>query len=202
MIDPLTLLAFLPAGLLLNVTPGADMMFCLGQGLRNGARAAWAASAGIALGAFVHAAIAGVGLAALLAAAPWAFELIRWAGVGYLLWLAVQTLRNAGAAPAASTAAGKAFWAALIVNLTNPKVALFVLAFVPQFVDPAAGPVLFQFLVFGAVLSIGGFFINGFIGVFAGTVGSRLASGSKTLDYLTAGIFAALAVRLAILERT
>lgn len=201
MIDPLTLLAFLPAGLALNLTPGADMMFCLGQGLRNGHRAAWAASAGIALGAFVHAAIAGLGLAALLAAAPWAFEVIRWAGVAYLLWLALQTLRRAGEPQAGARSGGKAFRTALIVNLTNPKVALFVLAFVPQFVDPAAGPVVLQFLIFGAVLSTGGFVINGLVGVFAGSLGQRLAKGSRMLDYITAGIFSALALRLAILER-
>ena len=79
-IDPLTLLAFVPAALALNLTPGADMMFCLGQGLRGGPKAALAADAGIALGAMIHVLIAGLGLGALVATSPWLFDAIRWAG--------------------------------------------------------------------------------------------------------------------------
>ncbi|WP_299624944.1 LysE family translocator [uncultured Tateyamaria sp.] len=203
MVDPVMLLAFVPAGLALNLTPGADMMLCLGQGLRSGPRAAWAASAGIALGAFIHTFLAGLGLGAVVATVPAAFEVIRWVGVAYLLWLAVQTLRHAGQAadmPIVSTA--RAFRTGLIVNLTNPKVILFVLAFVPQFVVPEAGSVLLQFLIFGAILSAGGFVINGAVGVFAGGAGQRFARGSRVLDWLSASVFAGLALRLAILERT
>lgn len=203
MVDPITVLAFVPAGLALNLTPGADMMFCLGQGLRSGPRSALAASAGISLGAFIHAGLAGIGLGALVATAPAAFEVIRWVGVAYLLWLAVQTLRRAEQAGDMPTATlRRAFRAGLIVNLTNPKVILFVLAFVPQFVVLEAGSVLVQFLIFGAMLSVGGFVINGAVGVFAGGAGRRLARGSRVLDWLSASVFIALAARLAILERT
>mmetsp|Transcript_18245 Transcript_18245/g.28780 ORF Transcript_18245/g.28780 Transcript_18245/m.28780 type:complete len:204 (+) Transcript_18245:827-1438(+) len=203
MVDPVILLAFVPAGLALNLTPGADMMLCLGQGLRSGPRAAWAASAGISVGAFVHTALAGLGLGAVVATVPAAFEVIRWVGVAYLIWLAAQTLRHAGQAaemPQISTA--RAFRTGLIVNLTNPKVILFVLAFVPQFVVPEAGSVLVQFLIFGALLAFGGFIINGVVGVFASGAGQRLARGSRVLDWLSASVFAGLALRLAILERT
>ncbi|WP_299043483.1 LysE family translocator [uncultured Tateyamaria sp.] len=202
MVDPVLLLAFVPAGLALNLTPGADMMFCLGQGARAGPRAALAASAGISLGAFIHTLLAGLGLGALVAAVPVAFEVIRWVGVGYLLWLALQTLRSRSHAGVGPAVPGRAFRAGLMVNLTNPKVILFVLAFVPQFVDPDAGAVLGQFLIFGALLALGGFIINGAVGVFAGGVGQRLAQGSRVLDYISASVFAALAARLAILERT
>ena len=89
-----TLLAFAPAALALNLTPGADMMFCLGQGLRGGPRAGMAANLGIAAGSVVHVLAAGLGLSALLVAAPGLFDLIRWAGVGYLVWLAVQAFRR------------------------------------------------------------------------------------------------------------
>ena len=92
-VDFLTLLAFIPAGLALNLTPGADMMFCLGQGLRSGRRAAMAANFGIAAGGMVHATLAALGLGALVAAHPAAFEAIRWLGVAYLLWLAMAALR-------------------------------------------------------------------------------------------------------------
>jgi len=202
MVDPVMLLAFVPAGLALNLTPGADMMFCLGQGLRSGPRAALAASAGISLGAFVHAAVAGLGLGALVATVPFAFEVIRWVGVAYLLWLAVQALRHAGAkGDVPAITARRAFRAGLLVNLSNPKVILFVLAFVPQFVVPGAGSVLGQFLIFGAILSLGGFIVNGAVGVFAGGAGRRLARGSRVLDWVSASVFTALAARLAILER-
>ncbi|MEP1200384.1 LysE family translocator [Tateyamaria sp.] len=202
MVDPLMLLAFIPAGLALNLTPGSDMVFCLGQGLRSGPRAAVAASAGISLGAFIHAGLAGLGLGALVATVPAAFEIIRWVGVAYLLWLAVQTLRHSGQAEDVPVSnATMAFRGGLIVNLSNPKVILFVLAFVPQFVDPQAGSVLGQFLIFGAMMSFGGFIINSAVGVFAGGMGRRFARGSRVLDWICASVFGALALRLAILER-
>ncbi len=205
MIDPWVLLAFIPAALALNLTPGADMMFCLGQGLRAGARPAIAASAGISTGGMIHVAVAGLGLSAVISAVPWAFDVIRWIGVGYLLYLAWGAFRQ-GAVPAGQDriATARAFKSGLYVNLTNPKVILFVLAFVPQFVDPTAGPVLIQFLIFGAIMGIGGFIINGAVGVFAGGAG-RLLTGSprvgRLLGYVSGTVFAGLAVRLAILER-
>ncbi|WP_300059738.1 LysE family translocator [uncultured Roseobacter sp.] len=202
MVDPIVLLAFIPAALALNLTPGADMMFCLGQGVRAGPKAAWLASAGIATGGMIHVLMAGLGLSAVVASVPWAFDVIRWIGVGYLLWLAWRALRPA---PQSETAplppARHAFRSGLLVNLTNPKVILFVLAFVPQFVVPAAGSVLLQFAIFGAVIGVGGFVINGLVGVFAGSLGQRLAKGNRVLDWITAGIFTALAARLALLEK-
>ena len=90
----------------------------------------------------------------------------------------------------------------MIVNLTNPKVILFVLAFVPQFVVPEAGPVLIQFMVLGLVLSLGGFSINALVGVFASGLGRRLTRGGRALRWISSGIFVALAARLAVLERT
>ncbi|MFC3614677.1 LysE family translocator [Lutimaribacter marinistellae] len=206
MIDPLTLLAFLPAALALNLTPGADMMFCLGQGLRSGPHAAVAASAGVAVGVMAHVALAGLGLGALVAALPWAFDVIRWAGVAYLLWLAWGAIRH-GAAPGAAPAspAARAFRDGLAVNLMNPKVILFVLAFIPQFVTPAQGPILPQFLALGAIIALGGFLINAGVGLFAGRARRGLAANpraTRLLGWVTGSIFAALAIRLAILEKT
>ncbi|WP_420568366.1 LysE family translocator [Thalassovita sp.] len=202
--DPITLLAFVPAALALNLTPGADMMFCLGQGLRSGPGPAIAASGGIAMGGCVHALAAGLGLSAVVSTMPGAFDLIRWVGVAYLLWVAWQSLR---AGPARGSVQGvsarRAFAQGFIVNLTNPKVILFVLAFVPQFVDPA-GAVLPQFLIFGVVLSVGGFIINGLVGIFAGGIGRKLTGDARFATWLgriSAGIFVALAARLALMQR-
>lgn len=207
MIDPIVLLAFLPAALALNLTPGADMMFCLGLGLRAGARPAIAASAGVSTGGMIHVMLAGMGLSAVVAALPWAFDVIRWGGVMYLLYLAWGAFRY-GAVPAAgevqSEAIRRAFLSGLSVNLTNPKVILFVLAFIPQFVDPLYGPVFPQFLLFGAIIGLGGFVVNSTVGVFAGRAASTLTGSPRAgriLGYLSGTVFAALALRLAVMER-
>ncbi|KIC16072.1 LysE family translocator [Leisingera sp. ANG-Vp] len=205
MIDAVTLLAFIPAALALNLTPGADMMFCLGQGLRSGRGAAVAASAGISVGSMVHVALAGLGLGAVVSAMPALFDVIRWIGVAYLLYLAWGALRGGLASDELPERRGaSAFRSGLLVNLANPKVILFVLAFVPQFVKPEAGPVLAQFLIFGLILAVGGFFINGLVGIFAGQAGQRLTGSpvfARWLGRVSAGIFAGLAVRLAVMER-
>jgi threonine/homoserine/homoserine lactone efflux protein len=208
-VDPSALILFVPAALALNLTPGADMAFCLAQGLRAGPRAAMAANLGIALGCLAHAVLAGLGLAALVAAHPGLYEAIRWAGVAYLLWLAVQALRAGPVPPATDEAPGSSFrgadgagrvlLTALAVNLLNPKVILFMLAFVPQFCDPAR-PLLPQFLLFGAVLCLGGLAVNGAVGVSAGGLGRRLARSplsARWLGRVSAAIFAGLAARLA-----
>lgn len=204
-VDLLTLAAFVPAALALNLTPGADMMFCLGQGLRGGPRAALAADLGIALGGFVHVTLAGLGLGAVVAAVPGAFEAIRWAGVAYLLWLAWRAVRHGALAPdLPAVSPRRAFREGLTVNLTNPKVILFVLAFLPQFVVVERGAVLAQFLILGAVLSLGGLLVNGAVGLFAGQA-RRLLRGSRAvqrgLGLVSATIFTALAVRLALLQK-
>ena len=204
-VEALTLLAFLPAALALNLTPGADMMFCLGQGLKGGWRAGQAANLGIALGGMVHVTLAALGLAAVLKAHPTAFEAVRWAGVGYLLWLAWRALRAGPARPTAVTRApvGRVFREALVVNLLNPKVILFILSFLPQFVDPSR-PVVPQFLTLGLVFSAGGLVVNGLVGGFAANIGGRLARSdtmSRWLGIVSAGIFGLLALRLALMQR-
>jgi len=205
-VDPWVLLAFVPAGLALNLTPGADMMFTLAQGLRGGPKAGMAANAGIAVGGLVHTLVAGLGLGALVAAHPMAFDAIRWGGVAYLLYLAVQSLRAGPLAVRGALAArslGRVFTDGLVVNLLNPKVILFILAFLPQFVDPARA-VLPQFLVLGLVFSLGGFVVNGIVAVFAGGAGQRLAGSAvfaRWLGRVGAVIFAGLALRLALLTK-
>ena len=206
-VEPLTLLAFIPAGLALNLTPGADMMFCLGQGLKSGWRPAMAANFGIACGGMVHTLLAALGLGALVAAHPAAFEAIRWLGVGYLLWLALGALRSspfAAEAQVTPVPAVKAFGQGLMVNLLNPKVILFILAFLPQFVDPSRA-ILPQFLTLGLVFSFGGLVVNGAVGLFAGSIGQRVARSAglaKWLSRISATIFGALALRLALMPRS
>jgi len=208
MIDLQTLFVFIPIALALNLTPGADMLFCLGQGARSGPRAGMAASIGIATGSFIHALAGGLGLAAIIAATPIAFEVIRWTGVVYLLSLAFKAF----ASPIGQLVPTKldhartlrAWKDGVLVCLLNPKVAIFMLALVPQFVDPSKGSVLIQFLIFGTILNIGGTAINAIIGVFAGSIGGFLAQNKKAaryLQYLTGSVFIGLAAKLAFDKR-
>lgn len=205
-VDLTTLLVFIPAALALNLTPGADMLFSLGQGLRGGARPAIAAASGVAVGGMVHTAVAGLGLGAVMAAHPGLFDVIRWVGVVYLLWLALGAVRSGVLKPgkAQHLSPARAFRDGFLVNLTNPKFIFFVLAFIPQFVNPAHGAVLAQFLIFGVVISIGGVIINSAVGITAGGFGRHLATSprlTRGLGYASATVFTLLALRLALMQK-
>lgn len=199
MVDPVLLLAFIPAALALNMTPGADMMFAFAQGMKGGARAAISAAAGISTGVLVHVLLAGLGLGALVTAFPWLFGAIRWVGAAYLLWLAWKTLNTpfefeAGGLDRSS----RAFRDGLVVNLSNPKVVLFILAFLPQFVDTARA-VLPQFLAYGCILAVGGFVMNGLAGIFAGRARRLFLTrprAERGLRIASASIYSALAARI------
>ena len=200
-IDPAQLLIFYPAVLALNLTPGNDMLFCLGQGIRSGPKAGFAANLGIALGALIHTLLAALGLSALLATYPLAFEVIRWAGVAYLFWLGIQALLSFELdqieAVDNQVSVSHALRDGMIVNLFNPKVAIFILAFIPQFVDPERGDTLWQFLLYGLIFVGNGLLVNGAVGVFAGLL--RAHPGFTTIfRYLSASIFIVLAVRMAM----
>ena len=202
MIDWVLVLAFLPAATALNLTPGPDMLFCLAQGMRAGPGAGVRAAAGISAGVMVHVTVAGLGLGALVAAAPQVFDLIRWLGAAYLVWVAWRTLRTPFARDSAPTSTHP-FRDGLVVNLANPKVILFVLALLPQFVDPAR-PVLPQFLMLGALLGAGGLAMNGLVGMTAGGIGRILARSrqvERVLRISVAALFASLAVRIAMQGR-
>ncbi|MEO0938995.1 MAG: LysE family translocator [Pseudomonadota bacterium] len=200
MIDLALYLAFLPAVLALNLTPGPDMLFTMAQGLRGGKRPAIAAAGGIATGAFLNAALAGLGLGALVAAAPWVFGVVRWAGVAYLIYLAIQTLRTPlSGQNTQPIRPARAFRDGLVVNMSNPSVILFILAFIPQFVDPTL-PILPQFLIYGATIAGLGFCVKAAVGLSAGSFAralTRSPATRRTLRYVTAGIFGALALRVA-----
>lgn len=204
--DPITLLTFVSAGVALNLTPGVDMMFCLAQGMRGGPRPGVAAAGGISVGAMVNVVLAGAGLGALVAAYPAIFDLIRWGGAAYLLVLAWNTLRAPlSIGEAAVTRPARAFGDAVVVNLTNPKVILFILAFLPQFVDPARGSVFVQFLILGGLFSTTGFVVNGLVGYFAGGLGHRLARSrmfERGLRAVSASVFGLLALKLIMEGRT
>lgn len=196
-LDPLSIATFLGAGLLLNLTPGSDVMFASASGLAGGPRAGVAAAFGVALGGLLHTALAAAGLAALLAASPTAFEGLRWLGAGYLLFLAVKYWR-AGPAQGVAGAAGlrRAVRRGFVTNALNPKVALFVLAFLPQFTNPATGPVWQQILVLGLLFSTTGFLVTAGYGALAGMAGQAFGRATGWMGKVAAVVFALLALRL------
>ena len=143
--------------LVVNATPGVDLMFTLTRALHQGVCGGLAATLGIGSGCVVHALAAAFGLAALLAASAAAFTVLKWAGAAYLAWLAIGMLREAArpapvSAPALApaTSLGRTFHQALLTNVLNPKVAIFFLALLPQFIDAAAANKTLAFLFLGA----------------------------------------------------
>ncbi|MFD6717889.1 LysE family translocator [Micromonospora chalcea] len=148
-----TLAGYLAAIVVLMLTPGPDMMFVLANATRYGARAGAVAALGVAAGEAVHVAAVVAGLATVIAASPVLFTAIRWAGAAYLIVLGVRALRGRGrtgpAGGGPDGGAGRAFRRGLLTNLLSPKMILFSVAFLPQFVRPDAGPVAAQLLLLG-----------------------------------------------------
>ncbi len=153
------LLLFIAAGWLLNLTPGPDVLYIVSNSLRGGARAGMVAALGIFAGCFVHVAIATVGLGALLAASAMAFTVVKFIGAAYLLWMGVRLLRatTPGWTPEAAPAEPdlrRVFRRGFLTNVLNPKVALFFLAFLPQFIAPDASHKTLAFLALGVLFSV------------------------------------------------
>lgn len=198
--DPWTVVTFMGAAMILYLTPGADMMFTLASGIQGGPRAGLAAAFGISTGVLVHVALAAAGLAALLIAYPAAYDAIRYVGAAYLVWLAISSWR---ASPEVSDKRGaqtmrRAFTRGFVTNILNPKVALFVAAFLPQFTDPMVGPIWHQIIALGVLLALGGVVTDGAYGVLAGLLAAKLKAASKFMNKISAIVFAGLAARIAL----
>ena len=196
--DPALLLAFIGAGLLLNLTPGADFVFISASGISGGPRVGMAAAVGVNLGIVVHVAMAAAGLSALLIAFPLAYDVIRYAGAAYLIYLAIQAWRSSGeigqgkAAPSLLSAIRRGF----ITNVLNPKTALFIFAFIPQFTDPALGPIWMQVLFLGGVFMAFGYAFALRLGALAGAISNALKAPARLLNRLSAVMYAGLAARM------
>jgi threonine/homoserine/homoserine lactone efflux protein len=203
---PGELALFVAAVFVLNATPGVDLLLTVTRTLQGGPRAGAAAALGITLGCVVHALAAAFGLAALLAVSATAFTALKWAGAAYLLWLAWGMARAAWRAAAPSPAVtpmpARSAWVdlrtGLLTNLLNPKVALFFLAFLPQFIAPGTPHKTLAFLGLGAWFVVqGGLFMLAVVGL--ATLARRLPSSPQVgrwLNGLGAALFAALAARM------
>jgi len=199
-------LGFVVAGLALNIVPGADMTFIIASAARGGRRDGIVAALGVGAGALVHICSAVLGLSAILASSQAAFDLIKYAGAAYLLWIAFSLVRAKDppgeAAPPIVPA--RLFRAAMLVNILNPKVALFFLAFLPQFVDPAASLPWLQILCLGLWFDFAGTLVNIVVAFVAAGAAIRLREVrwlGRAARWFAATIMGALAIQLALAAR-
>ena len=206
--DSHSLLLFVGAGLLLNLTPGPDLLYILGRSMSQGRSAGVISAIGIGAGCVVHVLGAALGLSALLLALPRAYDVVRLAGAAYLVVLGVKALRSTAGTlevkALAPLSPRRIFLQGALTNVLNPKVALFFLAFLPQFADPARGPLAPQLLLLGAIFAVNGTLFCVAFALFASRLGAwlRRRNGvSRLLERMTGGLFVALGLRLALLDR-
>ena len=201
--DAQSLILFMSAGLALNLTPGPDMLYVAARSAGEGRAAGVASALGIGAGTFVHIALVAFGLAALLAAVPVAYTVVRFAGAAYLVYLGVRALMSrARITDRALTPASR--WAifrqGVITNVLNPKVALFFLAFLPQFIDPARGKPAVQAVALGLLFDISGTLVNLAVAWGASGAAGRLRRSTRAatvMQRVTGAVFIALGLRLA-----
>ena len=214
MFAPATLALFTSASLLLAVAPGPDNIFVLTQSMVRGWRVGLIVTLGLCTGLIVHTAAVALGVAALFQASALAFNLLKFVGAAYLAWLAWGALRAPAsvheAPPGGAAAAGgnggalRMVGRGVVMNLTNPKVLVFFLAFLPQFADPARGAMGGQLMVLGLVFIVATLLVFGAIACFSGVFGSLLLRSPRAQQWLNrvAGVvFLGLAVRLATSQR-
>jgi threonine/homoserine/homoserine lactone efflux protein len=206
LINSTDLLVFLTAALSLNLTPGNDMMYVLGQSLKGGPRTGISASLGIAGGSLIHLGFVALGVAVILAQYPLLFDFIRYAGACYLIWIAYTTLTSPMSAhtrDGTQRSTFAAFRDGVLVNLFNPKIIVFMFAFLPPFIRPENGSPLLQLLILGLIFNVGGTIINCIVALFAGKIGEALSTSlnfRRWFSRISAGLFVLLAARL-VFER-
>ena len=213
------LLAFMAAGLLLNLTPGPDVFFILTNAVRRGARAGLVAALGIAAGCCVHIVAAAAGVSALVAASATAFAVLKWVGAAYLVYVGVAMLfaRAKAGAPDAVAAGPSAasgtvglsdsLWAVFrrgfLTNTLNPKVALFFLAFVPQFIAPQAAHPSLAFLALGLLFNFNALWVNFGWALAAAWMARRVDAvqkGMRALERVAGAVFIGFGVKLALTD--
>jgi len=197
---------FLLAAMLITASPGPDNLMVLGMGVSKGRRHGMAFGLGCALGCLSHTVLAAIGVSALIAASPVAFTALRVAGGLYLIWLGWKALRSRGGASVADASQvedslARLFFKGVFANAINPKVVLFFLSFLPQFVVPAQGHVAGQTALLGLVFTAQAAVLFGLLGYFAGAIGQWLQRKPRAglwLDRIAGAVFVALGLRLIV----
>lgn len=208
MIDQTTLITYLVILIGFVFIPGPAVLLTLARATTSGTRVGFATGLGIAVGDFIHTAMAVLGISAIILASAFLFSLVKYLGAAYLVYLGIRAILEkapvAGAVGAAAITAGQAFRQATIAEVLNPKSALFFLAFLPQFVRPENGSVALQLAVLGVLFVVMGLVATLVFAVGAGRVGAFLRRNPAVLRWqgkVVGGIYCALGARLALQER-
>jgi len=202
------------AGWLLNLTPGPDVLYIVSHALKSGARAGVVARLGITTGCFVHIAAAALGVGALLATSATAFAVLKWLGAAYLVWVGVRMLFSRSAkspAPMAAVQAGqtpamslkRVFLGGFWTNVLNPKVAIFFLAFVPQFIAPDTHNKALAFVLLGVLFNVNAIPVNTAWALAAAWMSRRMAAVQRAmhwLDRVAGAMFVGFGIKLALTE--
>jgi RhtB (resistance to homoserine/threonine) family protein len=202
---------FVISGLILNITPGPDTAYIVGRSAQFGWRGGMAAALGIAAGCLFHVLACAIGLSALLAASATAFALAKWAGAAYLCYIGIKMLLTRESEPAASSSApeasatslSKVFWQGTLTNVLNPKVALFFLAFLPQFVDAQAPSQALAFLVLGVIFVFNGTLWCLAVAAFSARAARRFGASGRAMRWINralGGMFVYLGARIAMFQ--
>jgi threonine/homoserine/homoserine lactone efflux protein len=202
-------LAFLSAAILITLSPGPDNMMVLGVGIAKGRARGIAFGLGCALGCLNHTLLAVIGVSAIIAASPTAFTALKIAGGLYLIWIGVQALRSRGSAQVAAgvpdarvaESARQLFFKGLLANAINPKVVLFFLSFLPQFVVASRGDANWQIAWLGLTFTLQAALLFGLLGFFSGAIGqwlNRTPRAGMWLDRVAGVIFVGLGLRLIV----
>ena len=208
MFDISQISVFLVASFLITIAPGPDIIFLITQSLSNGRKAGVFTALGLASGNLVHTLAAALGISVVFQTSPTAFELLKIAGVCYLLYLAYRAVTSSDDEDIQPTQlharTTSLFMRGVLMNVLNPKVALFFLAFLPQFVDRNIAPVWQQMVFYGIMFTVLVVIVFGGIGLFAGSIKDKFFTGQRKLwlfRWLTAAVFIALALRLFFVEQ-
>lgn len=206
--DSTQLLVFIAAGWLLNLTPGPDVLYIVSSALRSGVRAGMVAALGIVSGCFVHVFAAALGVGALMATSATAFTVLKWVGAAYLMWMGVKLLWAKGGSSVVPAVAshepadlGRIFRQGFLTNVLNPKVALFFLAFVPQFITPGTEDEVTTFLLLGLLFNLNSLPINFGYAWLAGWASRRVSAVQRAMHWMdrAAGVmFIGFGLRLAM----
>ncbi len=196
---------FIVASALLAIAPGPDVIYVLTRGIAQGRKAGLAAALGFASGCIFHTVLAAVGIAALIRSSDWAFDLVRYAGAAYLVWIGIQALRHRAAFSIEGASEARAlatiYRQSVIGNMLNPKVTLFFLAFLPQFVNAEAGNVGLQMAILGMVFMAVTVVVFGAVAIFAAMIGAwvrRKPAIGERLNIFAGVTFIALGIRVAL----
>lgn len=202
MFDPASLLVFLGSSILITLAPGPDIIFTITQGLSNGKKAGVTTAMGLATGNLVHTCAAALGLSVLFKTSPIAFWILKIAGALYLLYLAYLSLKHRNDSPDITNGSSKKenlFWRGFLMNIMNPKVALFFIAFLPRFVNTEHGMVMLQFIILGLIFAVQVVIVFGAAGYFAGSFGNLLSKKTgftKYMNIISSIVFMGIALSL------